>query len=64
MFRLIRDEFVQSVAHGDGTRTIVGLAGVFGNVELWQQPFEILHQRRRTIATTSGQARPESLRNE
>lgn len=50
MFRRIRDELVQTVAHGDGATTIVGLAGVFGNVELWQQPFELLHQRHRTIA--------------
>lgn len=50
MFRRIRDELVHTVAHGDGPTAIVGLAGVFGNVELWQQPFEILHRRHRTIA--------------
>lgn len=57
MFRLIRNEFVQTVAHGDGTTTIVGLAGVFGNVELWQQPFEILHRHHRSPSTISGAPR-------
>lgn len=36
MFRQTRGEWVHTFEVGAGPRTIVGLAGVFGNVELWQ----------------------------
>lgn len=50
MFRQIAGEAVNTVEFGSGDTTIVGLAGAFGNVEIWQQPFERLHRRFRTIA--------------
>lgn len=50
MFREIRGELVHVVEHGSGGPTILGLTGVFGNVEIWEQPFELLHRRYRTIA--------------
>jgi pimeloyl-ACP methyl ester carboxylesterase len=50
VFRRIRGVMVNTVEYGAGEVTVVGLAGVFGNVELWQQPFELLHRRFRTIA--------------
>ena len=50
MFMTVEGNTVHTAVHGDGDQTIVGLAGVFGNVELWQQPFEVLHRRLRTIA--------------
>ena len=49
MFRRIRGEQVHTLELGEGEQTIVGLAGVFGNVEIWQQPFELLQRRFRTI---------------
>lgn len=50
MFQEIDGQFVHTVVHGSGPQTVVGLAGVFGNVELWQPPFEILHHDYRTVA--------------
>jgi 3-oxoadipate enol-lactonase / 4-carboxymuconolactone decarboxylase len=50
MFERIAGQMVHTVTYGQGADTIVGLAGVFGNVEIWQQPFELLHHRFRTIA--------------
>ena len=49
MFREIRGEQVHTLELGEGDQTIVAMPGVFGNVELWQQPFELLHRRFRTI---------------
>ena len=49
MFRQIRDQQVHTLELGQGDPTVVGLSGVFGNVEIWQQPFEVLHRRFRTI---------------
>jgi pimeloyl-ACP methyl ester carboxylesterase len=50
MFLDINGQMVHTVVHGAGPRTVVGLAGVFGNMEIWQLPFEILHHSFRTIA--------------
>lgn len=50
MFREVRGELVHVVEHGAGDPTIVGITGVFGNVEIWEQPFERLHRRFRTVA--------------
>lgn len=49
MFIEVDGQMVHTVVHGDGPQTVVGLAGVFGNVELWQLPFELLHHDFRTI---------------
>jgi pimeloyl-ACP methyl ester carboxylesterase len=49
MFRTIRGEQVHTLELGGGPTTIVGLTGVFGTTEIWQQPFELLHHRFRTI---------------
>lgn len=49
MFRRIKGDAVNTLEFGGGQTTILGLAGAFGNVEIWQQPFELLHRRYRTI---------------
>lgn len=50
MFVEIDGTMVHTAVHGAGEPTVVGLAGVFGNMEIWQQPFEHLHRHVRTIA--------------
>lgn len=50
MFLDIDGQLVHVVDHGTSGVPVVGMAGVFGNVEIWQQPFERLHRRRRTVA--------------
>lgn len=50
MFIKLRDQQVHTVTFGHGDRTIVGVAGAFGTWEIWQQPFELLSRRYRTIA--------------
>ena len=50
MFIKVRGQFVHTVDYGEGTPAIVGVSGAFGNVEIWEQPFELLSRRHRVIA--------------
>lgn len=50
MFVELRGQRVHAVELGQGDTTIVGVAGSFGNWELWLQPFELLSRQFRTIA--------------
>lgn len=50
MFREIRGQMVHTASFGSGEQTVVGISGSFGNWEMWQQPFELLDERYRTIA--------------
>lgn len=50
MFLDINGHMVHAAVHGTGPPTVVGLAGVFGNIEIWQLPFELLHRSHRTVA--------------
>ena len=50
MFIKVRGQLVHTVDYGEGTPTIVGVSGAFGNTEIWEQPFELLSRRHRVIA--------------
>lgn len=50
MFREIGGQFVHTVAYGVGDQAILGITGSFGTTDIWQQPFELLSRRYRTIA--------------
>ena len=50
MFREIRGQTVHTASFGSGEQTVMGLSGSIGNWEIWQQPFELLCQRCRSIA--------------
>jgi len=50
MFRRFGDVLLNTVSFGAGPTTFVGVGGWIGNWELWQQPFEQMSQRWRTIA--------------
>jgi 3-oxoadipate enol-lactonase len=50
MFHLIADRLVHSVSFGSGPLTLVAISGSIGNWEIWQQPMELLSQRRRVVA--------------
>lgn len=50
MFLRIDGSMVHTIDLGDGHPAVLGLAGVFGNMEIWQLPFELLHRRFRTVA--------------
>lgn len=50
MFIELRGQLVHTVEFGGGEVTIVGVSGAFGTLEIWQQPFELLSRRHRTIA--------------
>ncbi len=49
MFVRVRDQLVHAVRTGSGDRTVVGIPGSFGTTEIWEQPFEQLSSRCRTI---------------
>ena len=49
MFREIRGQAVNTVSFGSGDKVLVGISGAFGTWEVWQQPFELLSPRWRTI---------------
>ncbi len=49
MFREIHGQVVNTVSFGSGDKTLVGISGAFGTWEIWQQPFELLSPRWRTI---------------
>ena len=49
MFVRIRGQFVHTASFGSGRRVIVGIPGSFGTCEIWEQPFEILSARYRTL---------------
>ena len=49
MFRAIRGQRVHTASFGSGDRVLVGVSGAFGTWEVWQQPFELLSSRWRTI---------------
>ena len=50
MFVKVGEQLVHSVRSGSGARTVVGIPGSFGTTEIWEQPFEILSSRCRTIS--------------
>jgi pimeloyl-ACP methyl ester carboxylesterase len=50
VFRNVRGAMVHTADLGAGEPALVGLAGSFGNLEIWQQPLELLHRRFRTVA--------------
>lgn len=49
MFRRIRGQSVNTVSFGSGDTALVAVSGAFGTWEVWQQPFELLSRRWRTI---------------
>lgn len=50
MFIEVHGTMVHAAVYGAGEPTTVGLAGAFGNLEIWQPPFEMLHHSFRTVA--------------
>jgi pimeloyl-ACP methyl ester carboxylesterase len=50
VFVKVGEQLVHSVRSGSGARTVVGIPGSFGTTEIWEQPFEVLSTRYRTIA--------------
>ena len=50
MFIELLGHRVHTMASGRGERTLLGIAGAFGNMEIWQQPFELLSKSYATIA--------------
>lgn len=50
MFLDINGRLINTVSFGSGSQTFLAHGGWIGNWELWQQPFEILSQRYRTVA--------------
>lgn len=49
MFLEINGQTVNTVSFGQGEEVVVGISGSFGTWEIWQQPFEYLSSRYRTI---------------
>jgi hypothetical protein len=58
MFHQIGDDIVNTAAFGAGERTIVGIGGWVGNLELWQQPFERLSRSAGHVPTLT---RPDDV---
>lgn len=50
MFRCVGGVRLNTVSFGEGPTTFLGVGGWIGNWELWQQPFEQLSRRWRTVA--------------
>jgi 3-oxoadipate enol-lactonase len=50
VFVKVGEQLVHTVRSGSGARTVVGIPGSFGTTEIWEQPFEVLSSRHRTIA--------------
>jgi len=50
MFERLGGQLVNTVSFGSGETTLLGVGGWIGNWELWQQPFELLSDRYRTVA--------------
>jgi pimeloyl-ACP methyl ester carboxylesterase len=49
VFVKVGEQLVHSIRSGSGARTVVGIPGSFGTTEIWEQPFEVLSTRYRTI---------------
>ncbi len=49
MFRKILGEMINTVSTGTGDDVFVGISGSIGTLEIWEQPFQLLSQRCRTI---------------
>lgn len=49
MFLRIRGQFVHAASFGSGHRVIVGIPGSFGTCAIWEQPFEFLSAKFRTV---------------
>lgn len=50
MFIELHGQQVHAVDFGEGQPAIVGMPGSFGTTEIWQQPFELLSRKHRTIS--------------
>jgi pimeloyl-ACP methyl ester carboxylesterase len=50
VFVKVGEQLVHSVRSGSGSRTVLGISGSFGTTEIWEQPFEVLSARYRTVA--------------
>lgn len=49
MFRTLLGHQVNTVSFGAGSPAIVGITGLIGTWEVWQQPFELLSSRHRVV---------------